>query len=136
MQSSRRAPARMRYGQILDTSGKSAALLHHRTIRQTHTWPRNGGDRRKCQTNTASPAEPGGLPVILDNIECRDAVLGPDLCESAWPQADVVIGNPPFLGDRRMISVLGQELSEALRNAWRGRVPRGRRSCLLLVRES
>src|SRR6266702_1483577 len=23
------------------------------------------GDRRKCQTNTASPAEPGGLPVML-----------------------------------------------------------------------
>ena len=25
------------------------------------------GDRRKCQTNTASPAEPGGLPVMLAN---------------------------------------------------------------------
>jgi len=24
------------------------------------------GDRRKCQTYTASPAEPGGLPVMLD----------------------------------------------------------------------
>ena len=23
------------------------------------------GDRRKCQTYTASPAEPGGLPVML-----------------------------------------------------------------------
>jgi hypothetical protein len=33
MQCSRRAPARMRFGQILDTSGKSTALLHHRTIR-------------------------------------------------------------------------------------------------------
>src|SRR5712664_2294687 len=59
----------MRFGQILDTSGKSAAFLHHRTIRQTHTWPRNGGDSRKCQTNTASPAEPGGLPTILGRLE-------------------------------------------------------------------
>jgi len=25
------------------------------------------GDRRKCQTYTASPAEPGGLPVMLGN---------------------------------------------------------------------
>jgi len=33
MQSSRQPPARMRFDQILDTSGKSAALLHHRTIR-------------------------------------------------------------------------------------------------------
>ena len=24
------------------------------------------GDRRKCQTYTASPAEPGGLPVMLE----------------------------------------------------------------------
>src|SRR6267143_5378446 len=64
MQSSRQSPARMRFGQILDTSGKSAALLHHRTIRQTHTWPRNGGDRLKCQTNTASPAEPGVSRII------------------------------------------------------------------------
>ena len=42
MQSSRRSPARTLWGVILDTSGKSAALFHHRTIRQTHTWPRNG----------------------------------------------------------------------------------------------
>src|SRR6266851_741944 len=33
MQSSRRAPARRLWGVILDTSGKSTALLHHRTIR-------------------------------------------------------------------------------------------------------
>src|SRR5882724_4380787 len=70
MQSSRRSPVRTRFGQILDTSGKSAAFLHHRTIRQTRTWPRNGGDRRKCQTNTASPAEPEGLPVMLGLGKC------------------------------------------------------------------
>ena len=34
----------------------------------------------------------------LDTIECRDAVLAPDGSEPDWPQADVVIGNPPFLG--------------------------------------
>jgi hypothetical protein len=30
------------------------------------------GDRRKCQTYTASPAEPGGLPVMLvgDAAQC------------------------------------------------------------------
>ena len=26
------------------------------------------GDRRKCQTYTASPAEPGGLPVMLGEM--------------------------------------------------------------------
>src|SRR5258705_1028799 len=27
------------------------------------------GDRRKCQTYAASPAEPGGLPVMLDTFK-------------------------------------------------------------------
>jgi hypothetical protein len=26
------------------------------------------GDRRKCRTYTASPAEPGGLPVMLEIV--------------------------------------------------------------------
>jgi hypothetical protein len=30
------------------------------------------GDRRKCQTYTASPAEPGGLPVMLENLPVED----------------------------------------------------------------
>jgi hypothetical protein len=29
------------------------------------------GDRRKCQTYTASPAEPGGLPVMLGDLEAE-----------------------------------------------------------------
>ena len=34
----------------------------------------------------------------LDTIECRDAIRMPDDSEPEWPVADVVIGNPPFLG--------------------------------------
>ena len=37
----------------------------------------------------------------LNNIECRDAILTPDNFEPEWPWADVVIGNPPFLGKAR-----------------------------------
>ena len=36
----------------------------------------------------------------LDTIECRDAILTPDDTEPDWPEADVVIGNPPFLGGK------------------------------------
>ena len=36
----------------------------------------------------------------LDTIECRDAILTPDGKEPEWPKADVVIGNPPFLGGK------------------------------------
>ncbi len=32
------------------------------------------GDRRKCQTYAASPAEPGGLPVMLETDRLRDRV--------------------------------------------------------------
>lgn len=45
----------------------------------------------------------------LDTIECRDAVLNEDGSRARWPEADVVIGNPPFLGDKKMQSVLGRE---------------------------
>ncbi|MDW8125189.1 MAG: hypothetical protein RMJ04_10490 [Geminicoccaceae bacterium] len=32
----------------------------------------------------------------LETIECRDALLNPDGSEAAWPEADVIIGNPRF----------------------------------------
>ncbi|MDE2991632.1 MAG: class I SAM-dependent DNA methyltransferase [Chloroflexota bacterium] len=50
----------------------------------------------------------------LDTIECRDAVLTDDAQEPDWPDADVVIGNPPFLGNRRMRRELGDAYAEAL----------------------
>ena len=34
------------------------------------------GDRRKCQTYTASPAEPGGLPVMLGRSLVRAPAAG------------------------------------------------------------
>ena len=50
----------------------------------------------------------------LDTIECRDAVLAEDGKEPDWPEADVVIGNPPFLGNRKMRQELGHSYAEAL----------------------
>lgn len=64
-------------------------------------------------------------PVLepLDHIECRDAVLAPDGSEAAWPKADAVVGNPPFVGSQWMRSELGDQYTEALRAAYKGRVP-------------
>ena len=59
----------------------------------------------------------------LETIECRDAVLAPDGTEPGWPEADAVVGNPPFLGDRVMRGGLGHEYTERLRRAYRGSVP-------------
>ena len=50
----------------------------------------------------------------LDTIECRDAILAPDGTEPDWPDADVVIGNPPFLGNRKIRRELGDNDAERL----------------------
>lgn len=38
--------------------------------------------------------------------------------KAAWPQADFVVGNPPFIGNKRMRTALGDGYVEALRGAW------------------
>ena len=45
----------------------------------------------------------------LDTIECRDAILSWQAAEPEWPGANVVIGNPPFVGANRLIATLGED---------------------------
>ena len=59
----------------------------------------------------------------LDTIECRDAVLTDDGREPDWPEADVVIGNPPFLGGKLLIRGLGESYTADLRKAYKGSLP-------------
>ncbi|MDR7102307.1 DNA methyltransferase [Croceicoccus sp. BE223] len=55
----------------------------------------------------------------LGNIECRDAVLDVETGRrAAWPEANVVVGNPPFLGGSKKRSELGLEYTETLKAAW------------------
>ena len=65
----------------------------------------------------------------LDNIQHRDAILAHDSegrpIEAAWPDAEFIIGNPPFLGDKRMRAELGDNNVTALRAVYEGRVPGG-----------
>lgn len=61
----------------------------------------------------------------LENIEQRDAVLNADNTEAQWPEAEVIIGNPPFLGDKKMIGAMGEEYVTRLREHYKGRVPGG-----------
>lgn len=60
----------------------------------------------------------------LDGIQCRDALLaaGSGAWEASWPEADFIIGNPPFLGNKRMIGALGEDYVARLRTAFEGRV--------------
>ena len=59
----------------------------------------------------------------LETIECRDAILAPDGSEPEWPKADVVIGNPPFLGGKPLIGGLGEDYVSGMFAVWKGRVP-------------
>ena len=59
----------------------------------------------------------------LETIECRDAILAPDGTEPDWPEADVIIGNPPFLGGKLLIGELGEDYVSGMFAAWKRRVP-------------
>ena len=58
----------------------------------------------------------------LDCIETRDAIVNADGTEAEWPPATVVVGNPPFLGTKKMRREVGHEYTERLRDAYKGRV--------------
>lgn len=61
----------------------------------------------------------------LGGIENRDALLTEKGKEAKWPEASVIIGNPPFLGDKKMIAELGESYTATLRHCFEGRVPGG-----------
>ena len=64
----------------------------------------------------------------LDNIRRTDAVLAADEearpVEPEWPAADYIIGNPPFLGGKRLRTELGDDYVDRLFALYDGRVPR------------
>jgi hypothetical protein len=66
-------------------------------------------------------------PVLrpLQNIKRMDAILAYDNgrpIEPEWPAADAIIGNPPFLGNRKMLAELGEKYVYDLRKLYEERV--------------
>ncbi|MCB0108719.1 MAG: class I SAM-dependent DNA methyltransferase [Caldilineaceae bacterium] len=65
----------------------------------------------------------------LDNIKHMDAILAYDAegkpVEPEWPKAEVIIGNPPFLGDKKMRSELGDSYVDDLRSLYDSNIPGG-----------
>jgi len=63
----------------------------------------------------------------LDNIKHMDAILAYDAAgkpvEPRWPEADVIVGNPPFLGGKRMRAELGNAYVDDLFRLYKGQVP-------------
>jgi type II restriction/modification system DNA methylase subunit YeeA len=58
----------------------------------------------------------------LETIECRDALLNPDGTEAEWPQVDVIVGNPPFLGRTFLREGLGDLEVDRIYHAFLGKV--------------
>ena len=68
-------------------------------------------------------------PVLkpLETIELRDALVDRRdgrAAEAEWPEADVIVGNPPFLGGKLLRTGLGDVAVEDLFAMYDGRVPR------------
>ena len=59
----------------------------------------------------------------LETIECRDAILTPENADPLWPETDVMIGNPPFLGGKLLIRELGADYVSWMFSVYGGRVP-------------
>lgn len=51
----------------------------------------------------------------LDNLD--DTIRAADALFTPWPKANVVIGNPPYMGRRKMVEELGATYCERLRRA-------------------
>ncbi|MEJ5128873.1 DNA methyltransferase [Comamonas sp. MYb21] len=82
------------------------------------------GDIQWCRQN-GWPHSLNPILKPLDGIENRDALLNDDGSEAAWPKADVIVGNPPFIGDKKMRGELGDAYVDTLRKTYASRVPGG-----------
>jgi type II restriction/modification system DNA methylase subunit YeeA len=67
-------------------------------------------------------------PVLedLDAIECRDALVTKKEDgsheEAKWPEAEFIVGNPPFLGGKLMLGAMGEDYVRAMRKPFQGRL--------------
>ena len=58
------------------------------------------------------------LDNLDSNIVHRDALIVPDGSRSAWPEVDVIIGNPPFLGVKKLKRELSDTYIKKVRRAY------------------
>ncbi len=64
-------------------------------------------------TGLEVPDETARIP-MFDYLDPKQAV---------WPEADFIVGNPPFIGDKAMRGSLGEGYVDALRKAYKGIIP-------------
>ncbi len=80
--------------------------------------------------NRNEPGAPPDIPILqpLDQVAGKDAILNLDKAtqpqEATWPAVDVIVGNPPFLGGKRLRTALGGSYVDRLFAVYDGRVAR------------
>ena len=82
------------------------------------------GDIQWCRRN-GYPHAINPILKPLDGIEHRDALLNPDGSEAEWPAADIIVGNPPFLGGSLKSGELGRKYCDTLNSAYEPHVSGG-----------
>lgn len=66
-------------------------------------------------------------PVLkpLEQIEQRDALITDYDSDAAWPDADVIVGNPPFIGATKRRGELGEVYNDRINKLFKSRLPDG-----------
>ena len=59
----------------------------------------------------------------LASIKPSDALIQSDGTEMQWPKADAIVGNPPFLGGKLLITNLGEDYVSRIFSTYKNRVP-------------
>ena len=78
------------------------------------------------QRDNGFPIEHEPILQALDNFDMKDAIL--DLADTEnpsephWPDADFIVGNPPFLGGKKLRNELGDSYVDLLYSLWSDRV--------------
>lgn len=70
--------------------------------------------------DTLSATDP---PSTTDTVDTLSATDTPAQTTVEWQPVDVIVGNPPFLGDKKMWGELGDIYVERLRKFYEGRLP-------------
>jgi type II restriction/modification system DNA methylase subunit YeeA len=127
--------------EVIAYGAANGLTVMYPTIRpsQLHGLEINGYARELAQTvvwigylqwmiNNGFLGQPDPVLEPLETIRLQDALL--DLSnpehpkEAQWPEADFIIGNPPFLGGNRIRQELGDAYLADLFSVYDGRVPR------------
>jgi hypothetical protein len=85
------------------------------------------------ELHITEPALPFGN--LDQNFIAADALLTPDGLPAPWPKADVIIGNPPFLGAKKLKPERGVDYVNTLRRAY-AEVPGMADYCVYWIRKA